>query len=94
MAPAQGGDEAGRPSQRSVSVENNGMGDMLNFDAERLRILIERHFLYTGSARAEALLNDWERSLSAFVKVTPKDYRRALEDLAAERAAANAVAAE
>ena len=36
-------------SSAPVSVENNGMGDMLRFDAERLRILIERHHLHTGS---------------------------------------------
>jgi len=87
-------DEGLRPRQRSVSVENPGMGDPLRFDAERLRILVERHYLYTGSARAEALLGDWDAALKAFVKVTPKDYRRALEDQAAERAAAKAVAAE
>ncbi|HVM99317.1 MAG TPA: glutamate synthase-related protein, partial [Caulobacteraceae bacterium] len=87
-------DEGHRPRQRSVSVENPGMGDPLRFDAERLRILVERHYLYTGSARAEALLGDWDAALKAFVKVTPKDYRRALEDQAAERAAAKAVAAE
>ncbi|MGA0602138.1 glutamate synthase large subunit [Caulobacter sp. KR2-114] len=83
-----------KPSQKSVSVENSGMGDPLNFDAERLRVLIERHQLYTGSARARMLLEDWDAALAAFVKVTPKDYRRALTDLAAERAAAKAVAAE
>ncbi|HWA59992.1 MAG TPA: glutamate synthase large subunit [Caulobacteraceae bacterium] len=87
-------DEALRPSQTSISVENAGMGDPLRFDAERLRILVERHHLHTGSARARMLLEDWEAALKAFVKVTPKDYRRALMDLAAERAAAKAVAAE
>jgi glutamate synthase (NADPH/NADH) large chain len=87
-------DEVLRPSQKSVSVENAGMGDPLRFDAERLRILIERHLLHTGSARARALLDDWDATQAAFVKVTPKDYRRALMDLAAERAAAKAVAAE
>jgi len=91
---AERDDEGLRPRQRSVSVENSGMGDPLRYDAERLRILIERHLLYTGSARAQALLADWDRTLGAFVKVTPKDYRRALEDQAAERAAAKAVAAE
>ena len=30
-------------AQRSLSVEDAGMGDPLRFDAERLRILIERH---------------------------------------------------
>ena len=92
--PVERDDDGQRPRQRSISVENAGMGDPLRYDAERLRILVERHFLYTGSARAEALLNDWDTALASFVKITPKDYRRALEDQAAERAAAKAVAAE
>jgi glutamate synthase (NADPH/NADH) large chain len=87
-------DEPFRPSQRAHSVENNGMGDMLRFDAERLRILVERHHLHTGSARAAELLADWDQALKAFVKVMPTDYRRALLDLAAARDAAPAVAAE
>ena len=39
------------------------MGDLLRFDAERLRILVERHHLHTGSARARALLDDWDTAL-------------------------------
>ncbi|WP_332771060.1 glutamate synthase large subunit [Phenylobacterium sp.] len=89
---ASGHDNA--PSQKAVSVENSGMGDMLSFDAERLRILIERHHLYTGSRRAREILETWETSLGAFVKVMPKDYRRALVEMAAERQAVAAVAAE
>ena len=83
-----------RPRQRAVSVEDNGMGDPLRFDAERLRILIERHHLYTGSARARELLDDWDRAVTKFVKLVPKDYRRALLELKAERGAAKATAAE
>jgi glutamate synthase (NADPH/NADH) large chain len=92
VGPAAGGDEAGRPHQRSVSASDNGMGDPLGFDAERLRILVERHALHTGSAKARALLDDWEAARGRFVKVMPKDYRRALMDMRA--AAAAAVAAE
>jgi glutamate synthase (NADPH/NADH) large chain len=87
-------DESGRPRQRSVSAYDSGMGDMLRHDAERLKILIERHLLHTGSARARALLDDWELALGNFVKVMPKDYRKALTDLDAERRAAETVAAE
>ena len=68
---------AGRTSAPS-SVDDNGMGDVLRFDAERLRILVERHHLHTGSARARALLDDWDEALKQFVKVMPQDYRRAL----------------
>ena len=71
-----------------------GMGDMLRHDAERLRILIERHHLHTGSKRARALLDDWDASLAKFVKVMPRDYARALKQLEAERLAAASVAAE
>jgi glutamate synthase (NADPH/NADH) large chain len=83
-----------RPRHRSISAENSGMGDMLRFDAERLRILVERHALMTNSARARLLLEDWETSVQKFVKVMPTDYRRALLDLKAEREAAPAAAAE
>jgi glutamate synthase (NADPH/NADH) large chain len=87
-------DAPGRPRQRSISVEDNGMGDPLRFDAERLRILIERHLLFTGSEGARALLDNWDTALANFVKVVPRDYRRALLDLKAEQDAAKTVAAE
>ncbi len=84
----------GRPQQRPVSVNDFGMGDMLYHDAERLKILVERHKLHTGSARAAELLNDWDNALTKFVKVMPRDYARALKQLEAEREAAASVAAE
>jgi glutamate synthase (NADPH/NADH) large chain len=86
-------DEAGRPSQRSKSVDDAGMGDVLRFDAERLRILVERHKLHTGSKRATELLEDWANALKSFVKVMPKDYKRALIQ-ARDEAKAAKVAAE
>jgi len=86
VAPASGpADDPERPRQRSISAADSGMGDMVRFDAERLRILIERHLLYTGSARARYLLENWDEALKHFVKVMPVDYRRALLELKAER---------
>jgi glutamate synthase (NADPH) large chain len=70
------------------------MGDLMRHDAARLRILIERHHLLTGSKRARQLLEDWDNTLAAFVKVMPKDYRRALLELKAEAEATPAAAAE
>ncbi|MFO1070309.1 MAG: glutamate synthase large subunit [Geminicoccaceae bacterium] len=93
-APAPASEMQGRPRQRSVSIDDNGMGDMLRFDAERLHVLVERHHLHTGSARARALLDDWETARGHFVKVMPKDYRRALLDLQNAATAAASVAAE
>ena len=86
-------DGAGRPAQRPSNVHDNGMGDMLRHDAERLKILLQRHQLHTGSTQAKALLDDWGNAIGRFVKVMPRDYRRALQQLEAERLAA-AVAAE
>jgi glutamate synthase (NADPH/NADH) large chain len=93
IAPADpaAADDRGMPGAHALGVENTGMGDLLRFDAERLRILVERHLALTGSARARELLADWDASLSRFVKIMPRDYRRALRDLQREP---QAVAAE
>jgi glutamate synthase (NADPH/NADH) large chain len=93
-AASNSADEAYKPSQRSISVEDNSMGDMLRFDAERLKILIERHHLHTGSARAAEILENWDSALGSFVKVMPTDYKKALSELGLERETAAAVAAE
>ncbi len=87
-------DGAGRPAQRPSSVYDTGMGDMLRHDAERLKVLLERHHLHTGSKRARALLDDWAASLGKFVKVMPRDYAQALKQLETERLNAASVAAE
>jgi glutamate synthase (NADPH/NADH) large chain len=84
----------GEPQQRARSVEDSGMGDPLYHDAARLRVLVEQHQLHTGSARAEALLADWDTSLRQFKKVMPRDYETALKALEAERAEAAMEAAE
>jgi glutamate synthase (NADPH/NADH) large chain len=87
-------DDPDRPLQRAPSVEDAGMGDLLRFDAARLRILLERHLLFTGSARARVLLEDWDNTVASFVKIMPRDYRRALLELQAERQIANVAAAQ
>jgi glutamate synthase (NADPH/NADH) large chain len=85
---------AGRPTQRTHGVNDLGMGDMLRHDADRLRILLERHHLHTGSKRARDLLDDFDNAVSKFVKVMPRDYAGALKQMEAERLAAASVAAE
>ncbi len=49
-------------------------------------MLIEEHAQATGSERAAAILADWETELGRFIKVMPRDYKRALAELAAEAA--------
>ena len=49
-------------------------------DAAELRELIEQHKEYTGSKRAEQILDAWPDVLSQFVKVMPTDYKRVLAE--------------
>jgi glutamate synthase domain-containing protein 3 len=56
-------------------------------DVAELKALIEEHARVTGSARAKRVLATWEVQLRKFVKVMPRDYKRALAELAAESAA-------
>ncbi|HIM43284.1 MAG TPA: glutamate synthase large subunit, partial [Rhodospirillales bacterium] len=60
------------------------MADMTSGDERRLRFLIERHMKFTGSTRAEEILNNWQAMLPKFVKVMPIDYRRALAEMKAQ----------
>ena len=63
-------------------------GAMLEHDEMRLKTLIERHAHYTDSAVAKGLLERWDEARTEFVKVMPRDYRRALLEIQAEDAAA------
>jgi glutamate synthase domain-containing protein 3 len=57
--------------------------DALDADDERIVLeLVEEHAARTGSTVAAALLADWDAS--AFVKVIPHDYKRALAELGDE----------
>jgi glutamate synthase (NADPH/NADH) large chain len=49
-------------------------------DISELRDLISRHKKYTGSRKAEMILNDFDRFLPMFIKVIPYDYKRILEE--------------
>jgi glutamate synthase domain-containing protein 2/glutamate synthase domain-containing protein 1/glutamate synthase domain-containing protein 3 len=51
-------------------------------DEEELRALIAEHAQRTGSLVARNILAQWERARERFVKVMPRDYKRALEQRA------------
>jgi glutamate synthase (NADPH/NADH) large chain len=55
-------------------------------DDATLKSLIQRHLLYTGSERARRVLENWAAYLPKFVKVMPLEYRRALSEMAQEKA--------
>ena len=63
------------------------LADMSSKDAERLFALISNHARYTGSKRAADILADWKHYRPLFRKVMPVEYRRALAEMAKEKAA-------
>jgi glutamate synthase (NADPH/NADH) large chain len=79
-------------------LETSGRVEILTnmgrYDAERLRYLIGQHARFTGSARAQTILDNWQKYRGKFRKVMPVEYRRALKELEAEQAAAAMQAAE
>jgi glutamate synthase (NADPH/NADH) large chain len=57
------------------------MGDMTQYDLERLHLLIRRHARFTGSTVAGKILTEWKKYCPMFRKVMPVEYRRALAEL-------------
>lgn len=53
-------------------------------DIAELKELVQNHANYTKSSVAKAIIEDWNESLPRFHKVMPRDYKRALAQLAEE----------
>ena len=47
---------------------------------KELHELIRQHYLYTGSALARRMLDDWNRYIEDFIQVTPIEYKRVLQE--------------
>jgi len=69
-------------------IPGEALSDPMQADEVRLKQLIEKQRDYTGSELAAEILADWEAYLPLFVKVTPTDYRNALEILKQRQVAA------
>ena len=79
-------DDMARKHQ-SGDLESHGRVDILRNnmsgnDVERLVTLLENHVRYTGSRRAQEILDNQDVYLPKFVKVMPVEYRRALQEMA------------
>jgi len=48
-------------------------------DSNELKIIINQHYIYTGSSVAKFVLDDFENQLKNFVKVFPRDYKKVLQ---------------
>ncbi|MCQ6278628.1 glutamate synthase large subunit [Bacillus sp. EB600] len=54
-------------------------------DQAELKQLIENHFRYTQSIKANSILESWEEAVKYFVKVIPKDYKRMMNLIEAQK---------
>ncbi|HIJ81032.1 MAG TPA: glutamate synthase large subunit [Desulfuromonadales bacterium] len=79
-------DELGDFASR-CNTEMVGLEHLDESDALALKTMISEHATRTGSARAQMLLNDWQTSVTRFVKVMPMDYKRVLQALERAKAA-------
>ncbi len=75
---------------RRCNVDLVDLEPLGEHDEAEVRDLVTEHAQRTGSPVANRVLEDWDAAVRSFVKVMPRDYKRAL----AERAAAEAAAAE
>jgi glutamate synthase domain-containing protein 3 len=57
-------------------------------DESQVKRLLEHHVRYTGSRRGQEVLAGWAQHRGRFVKVFPKEYRRALAELEQKKVAA------
>ena len=87
-------DEAGNfanfCNQEMVTIEKIAADDTLSSknlwhlntsDETLLRRLIQTHYNYTNSKQAKAIINNWDEYLGRFIKVFPKEYKRALIEM-------------
>jgi glutamate synthase domain-containing protein 2/glutamate synthase domain-containing protein 1/glutamate synthase domain-containing protein 3 len=80
--------DVARRFPKQCNLELVDLDVLSDVDAEEVKALIKEHAQRTGSLVARNVLADWERGArSRFVKVMPRDYKRALAEMA-ERATA------
>ena len=65
-------------NQNEKQIEYNN--DLLSFDVSRLKITIQNHVKFTNSEKGKLILSNWEKYLPLFVKITPFEFKRALND--------------
>jgi glutamate synthase domain-containing protein 3 len=78
-------DFAGRCNPELVELEQ-----LSEHDEAELKDLVAEHAQRTGSQVARAMLDGWDDAVRRFVKVMPRDYKRALSERLAREAEAAA----
>jgi glutamate synthase domain-containing protein 2/glutamate synthase domain-containing protein 1/glutamate synthase domain-containing protein 3 len=77
------GKNAGRVNPEMVDLEEVTEAE----EAIELKERIERHHEYTGSQTAKEILTNWKANLPKFIKVMPRDFKRAMVEMKAEMGA-------
>jgi glutamate synthase domain-containing protein 3 len=68
-----------------VNSETVDLDPLSEEDEETILRMLRKHFQYTRSQRADEVLRKWNTYAPRFIKVMPRDYKRALDDrIAAE----------
>lgn len=63
----------------NCNMEMIDLDPVINGESEELYDMISRHYAYTGSTVAKFIMDDFEAQLRNFVKVYPKDYKKAIQ---------------
>jgi glutamate synthase domain-containing protein 3 len=73
----EAGDFSTRVNKQMVDIESLTEAD----EVKKVRTMIERHGELTGSARAQYVLEHWDTLVARFVRIIPRDFKRAVESL-------------
>ncbi|MDR3666058.1 MAG: glutamate synthase large subunit, partial [Ignavibacteriaceae bacterium] len=72
------------PSKDAIKYINPGMVDIeyliFDEDIDEVKNLLTKHLKYTGSKRAETILENWSKQKDNFWKIIPGEYKKALAD--------------
>jgi glutamate synthase (NADPH) large chain len=79
--------DAHRDFAQRCNTELVDLDDCSEHDEAELKDLVAEHATRTGSPVAQQLLDSWDTAVRHFVKVMPRDYKRALAERAAAREA-------
>ena len=65
---------------KTKHTEKEINSDLLDFDVSRLKLIINKHLKNTKSQKAKLVLDNWDTYLPLFIKITPLEFRRALNE--------------
>ena len=68
--------------EKKFNLEMVELEGLLENDRNELMTLLKNHLKYTNSPKTNYILSNWTKSKENFIKVMPKDYKRALEKMA------------